>query len=528
MKTIRKLVFIQLKHLLSVNTAGGKKKRKTSSVWVMLAFIAGIALYIGATYSFAIGGVFHQFGVLDLLFVVMSAMGTLAATLITIQGVTGLVYQAKDMPFLLSLPLRSQTVLMAKVMAVYGEAFVLNFFLLAPAFITYIRLDTLAPISYLLFLIVILLLPFLATTLALILGYLFSLLQTKTKSSPVITNSLALAGTLIILFLTFRVQSMFLNEALNPLAVRTSLSTYARPFYWVRDILVDTNLMSLVWLALLSLVPLAILIRLLSTNYLHVISGLSARQKSSDYRGPSTQQSPIAALLRKEFKQYFGSSIYFINTIIGPLMLIGGPIYLLLKRDMIAQLEPVLQSVDIPISVIVVGAIVGLISFNNTTAPSISLEGSRLWILKSLPIRTWDIFQAKLLLNMILFFPAIVIAGFVANILFDFSLMERILVIVIPVLSSLASAMIGLVANLFYPKLDAPSDAAVVKNSASVLIGSLGYMVITAALLGLLFGLREVLGGAILYVLLAVYLILNVILYRYLRTGGTKRFKAII
>lgn len=526
MKLLGKLTLIQLKHLLSINTSAGKKKRKTTSIGLLLLGIAALSLYVGVTYAFTLASTLNMVGAVDLLFVLMSAIGTLFGAILTLYGVSGLVYQAKDISFLMSLPLKPRTILTAKLLAIYGEAFIVNFFMLVPAVIAYSRYANLPITAYPLLLLVLFLLPLLATSLALIFGYIFSFVQAKTKALPIVTNGFALILFAGLMYFSFNLQNTFFNNMTA--STRDSLATYAMPFYWVRNILIDGDMLSLIYLALVSIVPLVGLIWLISSNYLNMVTMLSARGKSSDYRGPSQKKSPLSALLRKEFKQYFNSPAYFINTILGPILLIGAPIYLILQRSKLPMVTEVLDMINFPIGTIAIISLIGMISFNNTTAPSISLEGNRLWILKTLPVSTWDIFKAKLLLNMILFVPAILFAAIVLNFLFDFTIGERILVFVIPLLASLASAMVGLIANLIYPKLDAPSDTAAVKNSASVLIGSLGYMVATLALMALLFGLRDTLGNALIYVMLAIYLIFNFILYRYLRTKGEARFNQLI
>ena len=528
MKVMRKLFIIQLKQLLSFTSNVGRKKRQSRSIWLMLLLLAGLGLYIGGIYSFSMAQAFHMLGTLDRVFVIMSGIAVLLSLLMIVMGANGIIFQAKDTIFLLSLPLQPQTVMAAKLVAVYGEALIINFFMMAPSLFAYSRYQALPWTAYPLFLAVILLLPMISTVLALILGYLFSRIQSRTKMSPMVMNGLLLGAMGVLLFFVFQMQSVMMGETLAPTSLPSRLLFLATPFYWVRDILVDADLLSLLYLTVVSLIPLGLISWLLSTRFLDIISGMSIRTKSEEYRGPSKRKTPMKALLRKEFKQYFGTPTYFINTIIGPLMLMGGAIFLLFQQSMLAEFEYTLQIVGIPVGLIIIAAIISVLSVNNTTAPSISLEGSRLWILKSLPVTTLSILHAKILLNLIIVTPAVIVAGIIANYLFDLSMIERVMIFVLPILATCVSAFIGLIANLFYTKLDAPSDTAVVKNSASVIIGSLGVMMATILLLFVLYWLRKYIGDNILYIAFGFYLIMAIVLYQYIRTKGVAKFKQII
>lgn len=528
MKVLLKLFVIQLKHALSYNATAGRRKRQSRSVWLALLLIAGIGLYIGGVYSFQLAMTFNQAGQLGMLFVVMSGMAVLASLFLIVMGVTGLIFQAKDTTFLLSLPIKPQSVMLAKMLAVYGEAFLISFFILAPSLVAYNKYQALPWSAYPLFLIVIVFLAMLATVLALMLGYLFGLVQSKTKASPAVMNIIMLVGLASLFYLSIRTQNIMLGETFSPTSLPSKLLKIATPLYWVRDILVDANLMSLLKLGLISMVPLAFSTWLLSHRFVNIISSLAIRRKSSGYRGPSRRQSPLKALLRKELKQYFGTPAYFVNTVFGPLLAIGGSVYLFVIRDKLTGLEDMFKLLNLPLGFIITASLVSLVSFNNTTSPSISLEGSRLWILKSLPVSTENILLAKVLLNLIIFGPAMLVAGTIANLIFRLPLIERILIYLIPFLAILVSAMAGLIANLHYPKLDAPSDTAAVKNSASVFIGSLGVMLVTIVFFLFLYGFREILGGVLLYVALIAYLVLTVVLYQYLTTKGVAKFKQII
>ena len=103
---------------------------------------------------------------------------------------------------------------------------------------------------------------------------------------------------------------------------------------------------------------------------------------------------------------------------------------------------------------------------------------------------------------------------------------STVLLLVLGLLFSGVMAQSGLLANLRFPKLDAPNDTVVVKQSASVLIIMFGSWVLLAALgfgYFFLFSRRGETAG--LLIAAGVCALLNVVLWRLLATVGIKLFR---
>ena len=127
MKVMRKLFIIQLKQLLSFTSNVGRKKRQSRSIWLMLLLLAGLGLYIGGIYSFSMAQAFHMLGTLDRVFVIMSGIAVLLSLLMIVIKATALSFKPR-IPSFAELALQPQTVMAAKLVAVYGEALIINFY----------------------------------------------------------------------------------------------------------------------------------------------------------------------------------------------------------------------------------------------------------------------------------------------------------------------------------------------------------------------------------------------------------------
>ncbi|MEE0932957.1 MAG: ABC transporter permease, partial [Clostridium sp.] len=147
-----------------------------------------------------------------------------------------------------------------------------------------------------------------------------------------------------------------------------------------------------------------------------------------------------------------------------------------------------------------------------TTNSSISLEGNRLWILKSLPIEPKDIFKGKIITNLIITIPAAIVANIIFYIGLKFEIKYLILNVMISIVFAGISAVLGLIINLYFPKMDWTNPTTVVKQSASVMITILGLLILTLAMIGISVALVEIFNITNMIIILTVVLILFLIL----------------
>lgn len=159
--------------------------------------------------------------------------------------------------------------------------------------------------------------------------------------------------------------------------------------------------------------------------------------------GDLKRDSVLKALVIREFKRYFSSGIYVTNTILGPVMgVVFSGAVLLMGIDRVTELI----SVPVDIARYIPFVVAGIFSTMNTTCMSVSLEGKHWWIVNSLPLDTKAVLDAKLLI------PAVII---------------------------LFSCVFGLTVNLHIPVLMWESEASVVKQSASSMLGGMGSVLLT-------------------------------------------------
>lgn len=167
-----------------------------------------------------------------------------------------------------------------------------------------------------------------------------------------------------------------------------------------------------------------------------------------------------------------------------------------------------------------------LAALANTTAPSISLEGKNLWILKASPVDVGTILLAKLCVQLTIAIPVLIIDSVILSLTLHFSFMSFLWVCLIPVLMSVLSGLVGLIANLRYHRFDFTNEMQVVKNSASVLISMFGMLFVVGAFAGIYLLFQNVVSFDVFATaVVCVLLMLTLITGMYLFTKGKKLFE---
>jgi ABC-2 type transport system permease protein len=244
------------------------------------------------------------------------------------------------------------------------------------------------------------------------------------------------------------------------------------PLSWLTHFVLDGGTLAGIFSLLMLLVPFCLGIWLYASAFGRPKSGYRSSSRILAF----SARSPRKALLDKEVKHYMACSIYVFNTAFGPLILIVFAI-------VIAVLGPdkIISAMGIPAAdigmiskdltyVILAGAFCLFPSMTSTTASSISLEGKQLWILKAHPVSTDDVFWSKYMLNILLLVPASVFASILIGVRVQMPPVQIAgFAAVIGLLGVLVS-LIGLIANLLFPRFDWDNETSVVKQSMSVIM----------------------------------------------------------
>ena len=157
----------------------------------------------------------------------------------------------------------------------------------------------------------------------------------------------------------------------------------------------------------------------------------------------------------------------------------------------------------------------------------ISLEGKTFNILKSLPVAPSKILLAKILTSNIISMPVILTCDSVFFIICNNTIVDIIYILTASLIMPTFIAILGLIINLKYPKMNSLSDTEVVKQSMSSAISVFagmftGMLSIGLAIWGAKYNMDLVIGLELL-----AFLIADIVLWQRLKKWGVKKFKEI-
>ncbi len=475
------LLKIDFRALLAALSFGSSRKKKLSGA-AALTLLGALMLLLSGTYCVSGGMALNTIGAIDYLFPLAAALACFASFLFTVFCASGVVFGGKDMDLMLSLPVSAFVVMLAKMLALYLEnlAFCVLFLVPAAGVQAYWQMDW--SFGYWgAVLIAILVLAFLPTLCSLLIGYAVAFVSGRMRHKALVANIAYFLFIAAIFAGTFWLQTGMQKVAVDRQGLTVFLNQWLSPFMLLWRALAGDGWALLLFSAL-CLLPFLGVVFLFSARYRQIVSGLSSHRSRGNYRLVQVEASGLfQALLQKELRRYFGCPVYVANTMFGTAaLLVGGIAALLFSADVRIVLAQLQLEEAAPVLLLI--SAVFMLSITCTTNVCISLEGKNLWILKEAPVEAKTIFLSKIALQLLVVWPGLLVAGICAAMPFRLSVVHTVLLLLTCFLYSLGNALWGLLINLLLPKMDCENDTVIVKQSASVMVTSLGGMLIAVVI----------------------------------------------
>lgn len=480
---IKILMKKQLKQLFSgffVDRKTGKSKSKGAAV-------SGIVIYIVLILG-CMGGMFGSVAYsmcaklcavgLDWMYMAMMAMMSLAIGIFgSVFNTYASLYQAKDNDLMLSLPIPVRAILFSRLAGVYVMGAMFAATAMVPGIIVYGVVSRPGIWPVVSAVVVMLLLTFVILVLSCILGWVVGKIGNKTKNKSYVTVILSLAF-IVGYYAVYMNANKLLSKILdNSEMYSAKIKGAAYPLYSVGRAAKGDGL-QLAFVAVGTLVVSLAVWIVLERSFIGIVTTKTGHAAKKLVVKRSRAKNQEMSLLVREFRRLASSAVYMLNCSLGTLLMIILAVVCLVKGQYITDM--VSKMPGLPAGILVFGACIAVCaaaSMNDLTAPSISLEGKTLWIVRSLPVTSWQILRAKIRMHVILtMIPAIVLDVAVMTLVKP-SLTNGVMMILIPCLYVCLTAYIGLAVNLKMPKLDWTSETAVVKQSMGVMVALLSNFV---------------------------------------------------
>jgi ABC-2 type transport system permease protein len=440
-----------------------------------------------------------------------------------------MVYNAKDNDLLLSMPIKPRDIIFSRVFTLYIMNLFYESMIILPCFAAYIVRGNISFGVILGAVAVLFVLPLISLAISLVLGFLVALTSGRVKSKSLVTVVVSIAFIVVYFYVVMQMQNYMTMLIANGEAIGNNIKSFVYPIYALGLACTGDMLHLLVFILFAAALFIPIYF-VMCMRFLELATIKKGGKKAVYREKTYKNRGGDLALLGKELSHIWASPIYLMNSSAGSLILIVGAVALIVKlNDVLAILEslPMLSGI---LPLIVGAAILSISSMNFVTAPSISLEGKNIWLLRSLPVSAWSVLKSKLSLHMIVNGVPTLIFALVCAVCLPMDIASRVLLPVLAIVLNLMFAAIGLASNLKRPSFDWTNEAVPVKQGMSVLFAMLAGMGITMffviAYFVLTLGLSlSVPAPAFLFAVLLICSALAALVLLWLYKRGTKIFE---
>ncbi len=526
-----KLISIRLKAMLRNFGRNLPGKKKTKGMTLLFAFLM---LYLVAALEFMMVMLWNSLSVfctarLTWLYFSMCGIVSLSMTVIfTVFMTQNQLYNATDNDLLLSMPIPPRDILFSRMAVLIAASFGTVLMVTAPAVGVYLyRIGPLtAPQAAGVFALVVSV-TLTAQSLSCILGYLLHLFLRRVKNKAAGSMIFSILFLAVYFFLYSKVGDIISYLISNGESVASAIRVWAAPVHSI-GLACSGELLHSALLLLGSALVFAVVCAFLSRTFLKAAAGSSAgtqQKKRAVGKKNFRRRSPVNAVFRKELRRLLTSPIYLTNTGLGVIMIACAAAAAPFVKGKIEPILAVYPQITEYYPLFIPALICMMNGMSCFTAPSVSLEGKSLWVMRTLPVSGRDVLLGKLKLHVVLTGTACTAAGLIAAVVMGCGIPETLLVTAVCFEAAALSGLLGLVYNLLLPNFKWLNEAVPCKQGMPVLFSMLTSMAIPVLAGIVYYGISASLSPVVyLACLCGIFLICCILLLRLITGWGSKRF----
>ena len=540
------LVKVNLRALFAGVYKGGRsgKKKKSAGKRTASAILIGLLIvYAAGAIMFSMGMMFNSLcaplfeaGVGWFFFalagIIIFALGFIGGVFM----VQTQIFNARDNELLLSMPIRPSAILAGRLSALLIMEYAYEAIVFIPALVVLIANGYISRIpapGIVFFFAEGVLLPLIALALGCFVGWVAALASSRMRKKNIVNLILSVAFLIAYFWLYMRMMGNMGALIANGAEIAEAVRRAVFPAYHLGLAAAEGNALSFLIFAACAVLPFVLMCMLLSWSFIKLTTGGRGAKKTK-YREKTLRVSGArSALLRREMRYYWSAPMYIMNSSLGAIATLILTVVLIVRPGLVTGLfDPatgMLAGVVEPgFAAALVLAVLGVMNF--VAAPSVSLEGKNLWIVKSLPVKAPDILLSKVLLHLVVCGIPTLAAGVACIALFPVrGALQIILTLVLPATVTLLFAFIGVTLNLAFPRFDWINPIQPVKQGASAMLSMFGGMALVVVLaLVYILALSSMLElGTYMLLCALLFIAASAALYLYLIRGGARKFEAL-
>ncbi len=535
----------------NIETANNQNKQsqKSKAMIILYVFIFAYLAGIVGFFSFQIiNGLLQIHQEQTFLGVILLGIGVFVL-IQTIFSAISLLYYSTDNEYILPLPLKPSQILMAKTnVLMLTEYFIVLIIGFIPLLI-YGNMTDANPIYYIsmtMILIIFPIIPVLVSSLLVLIVMSFSKFTKNKNRFQLIATILILVVVFAISFTTSGTESSpekmieLLTKA-NGLVeiIEGKIPTLKMAIDALASSEVMTILLNLGGILAITGILYAIYILLGQKLYLkgavgNLYSGKKTNKKINDKK--AFRKSSLAkTYIGKEFKILIRNPIFFMQCILPailfPIMVIVFGI-IGMKEEGIQSITQISEMIPNKTSIILGAGILVVIQFFSMfiyiSATAISRDGENAVFMKYIPVSINKQLEYKVMPNIIITIIMDIITIAIAEYIFKMPILYVILITLVAILIGIIQSYLMLIVDLKKPKLEWSSEYAVVKQNMNLIwpvILGIANIIVIIGLTALINGKVSTYIGMFIFVI--IYLILLMIVKKYIKNNATKLFEKI-
>ncbi len=530
MKNIWRICKINLGETFSRSGNNTKKKARVSGGWAYLLILAVAAYMIFSFYNTGsvIAASFKAAGELPVMLYVPYYMSFILVLSLSIFQMPAYLFGSKDYDMLAALPIKSSHIIAGKLLPLYLTNLGYSLAFCIGLFAAYIEASGDGVLFCIKAFVCVLFIPLLPMAIAALLTWLCERIAAKFNAQNVFRLISSVFVMLALMFVMFYITGGSFANVPASKQIYTSIGSVLVTARFFAEGLAQGNILHMLWSILISLAAGVIFVVLFGRGYKSMTSGRMAAGKSRGYTANDLKTGTVrSALVKKEISYFFSNTNYALNSGIGVVLFTIAAIALAIFGGKL------LGGMGVPPEAIAAAVAAAGASFTTmmsaVTAPSISLEGPTLWLIKSIPVKTREIFLAKLWSAIIIVLPLTVIDGLVICIALGAGIFDTLALVLYLVSLCFFSQLFGLSIGIKHANVTWLNDIVPIKQGSAIMLTVLLGMLIGFALIAAILFL-SISFGAFIPVTLGFAVIMAVIsalLWNSICKKGVKRFAAL-
>ena len=530
---IRKLIQLKIQSFIQGQAQVSKSKKGRIGRLALLSFLI---LYVAVVFIGMFGALFgmiiepmRNMHLEWLYFAIMSICVIMICFIGSVFLTHHELYEAKDNELLMSMPIKNTDILLSRLFTILLLNYLYEIVIVAPAFYVYVTHIGMSMLQVMMFIIVVLTLPLFVLILSSLFGWILAHTLVHIRFKNIMTIVMFCGFMFIYFYVVNSVEGYLMYLIIHGASIAGAIQETLYPIYHLSIAITQENVLSLLIYLACVIIPFFIVLYLLSRNFVTLATTKPQQKKKKYVKKEMKLRSPQKTLLIREVKHFTSNAMVMLNAGAGVLMSVFAIVGIIIYRnDLLIQISALSAYVDIskwimPICCI---ALMSICAMSMISASSISLEGPQFWILKTIPVTTKQILLSKFMFHFLVCAPTTLILACLLMTILSLGFVDSSLIIIAPLLFITFIDLLGLLLNIWKPRLDWRNETTCVKQSMPVTLTmfiAIGTVFVMAMVYILLVNFMN--SQLCVSCILLILLLVDLFLYHLLNTWGIRTFE---